>query len=461
MGDRGRFLGRYAEALAERSLLSFTGSVVKVRGLVVEAEGPRVGVGELCEVVTTSGKRALAEVVGFEGHHRLLIPLDSVTGVAPGDAVLPHKSPQFLSLGPELLGRVLDGLGRPIDGKGELACAERRPVEADSPHPLQRRKITEPFNTGIRVIDGVLTCGKGQRLGIFSGSGVGKSVLLGEFAKLSEADVNVLALVGERGREVRHFLEDCLGEEGLAKSVVVVATSDTSPVQRVKAAFVATTIAEYFRDRDKNVLFMMDSITRLAQAQREIGLSAGEPPTTKGYPPSVFHTLPKITERLGAAQRGSITGICTVLVEADDLNEPVADAVRSLLDGHVVLSRGLADQGHYPAVDMLSSVSRLMDRLVDGEHLAAARRLKAIYATYRDAEDLINIGAYTPGTNRRIDLAVALIDRINEFLRQPPGERARFDETRERLVELTAPWEASSGEQPAAMSEARAGTGQG
>lgn len=260
---------------------------------------------------------------------------------------------------------------------------------------------------------------------------------------------------------MRQFLEDCLGEEGLAKSVVVVATSDTSPVQRVKAAFVATTIAEYFRDRDKNVLFMMDSITRLAQAQREIGLSAGEPPTTKGYPPSVFHTLPKITERLGAAERGSITGICTVLVEGDDMNDPVADAVRSLLDGHVVLSRSLADQGHYPAVDMLSSVSRLMDQLVDGEHVQAARRLKAIYATYRDAEDLINIGAYTPGSNRRIDLAVALIDRVNEFLTQPTGERWGFAATRDRVIELTAPWETASGGEPARMSEVHAGTGRG
>jgi flagellum-specific ATP synthase len=308
--------------------------------------------------------------------------------------------------------------------------------------PLSRKKITQPLVFGIRCLDGLLTCGKGQRIGIFSGSGVGKSTLLGEIARVSEADVNVLALVGERGREVRQFLEESLGPGGLSRSAVVVATSDTSPVQRVKAAFTAVAIAEYFRDQGKDVLFMMDSLTRMAQAQREIGLAAGEPPTTKGYCPSVFSVLPRLTERLGAIQAGSITGILTVLVEADDLSDPVADCARSLLDGHVVLSRNLAELGHYPAVDILASVSRLMPAVVTADHVAAARSFRAIYATYRGAEDLINIGALAPGTNRRIDQAVSLIDRVNDFLVQPVGQRSSYDRTRQRMREITESWDA-------------------
>ena len=314
-------------------------------------------------------------------------------------------------------------------------------MDASSPPPLSRTKITEPLALGIRSIDGMLTCGKGQRVGIFSGSGVGKSVLLGDIATSSEADVNVVALIGERGREVREFLDNDLGPEGLSRSVVVVATSDSPPIQRVKAAFVAVTVAEYFRDKGKNVLFMMDSLTRFAQAQREIGLAAGEPPATKGYCPSVFSLLPRLVERLGRAEKGSITGILTVLVENDDLTDPVADSARSLLDGHIVLSRKLAERGHFPAVDILASVSRLMPVVISKEHQTAARKLREIYAIYADAEDLINIGAFSPGSNRRIDGAIALIDQIRNFLVQSVRQRTSLQETVRQMTTITKTWD--------------------
>ncbi|MHC4328437.1 MAG: FliI/YscN family ATPase, partial [Planctomycetota bacterium] len=325
--------------------------------------------------------------------------------------------------------------------KGPLAGTDKKELDASSPAPLSREKITSPLVLGIRSMDGVLTCGKGQRIGIFSGSGVGKSVLLGDVANSSEADVNVVALIGERGREVREFLESDLGPEGLARSVVVVAASDSPPVQRVKAAFVAVTIAEYFRDKGRNVLFMMDSLTRFAQAQREIGLAAGEPPAAKGYCPSVFSLMPRLVERLGCAETGSITGILTVLVENDDLADPVADSARSLLDGHVVLSRKLAERGHYPAVDILQSISRLMPAVTTAEHRLAAQKLREIYAIYADAEDLINIGAFSSGSNRRIDGAVALIDRIRDFLVQPVRQRTDFSETVRRMAAITQSWD--------------------
>jgi len=430
------------DKLRQAEMLCCRGSVVRVAGLTIESKGPPVGVGQLCEVHTAEGRRVRAEVVAFQGAHRILVPLEEVGGVAPHDAVVPVSAPRTILLGPSLLGRVIDGLGRPIDGKGPLGGSDPRRLDCPPPTPMSRRKITAPLAFGIRSLDGLLTCGKGQRIGIFSGSGVGKSTLLGEIARVSEADVNVLALVGERGREVRQFLEESLGADGLARSVVVVATSDTSPVQRVKAAFTAAAVAEYFRDRGSDVLFMMDSMTRMAQAQREIGLAAGEPPTTKGYCPSVFSILPRLTERLGATDAGSITGILTILVEADDLNDPVADAARSLLDGHVVLSRKLAEMGHYPAVDILASVSRLMGAVADAEHVAAAQSFRAIYATYRGAEDLINIGALAPGANRRIDKAVSLIDRVNEFLVQPVGQRSPLEQTRKQLIEITRSWDA-------------------
>lgn len=434
-------LTKYRTRLDRMNLLPCRGSVVKVAGIAVESKGPPVGIGQLCEIRLTDGRRVPAEVVAFNGENRVLLPLEGIDGIAPGDSVTRHSSPDHMMLGPDILGRVIDGLGRPIDGRGPVTGPDRCLLSNPSPPPLSRPRITEPLAFGVRSFDGLLTCGRGQRLGIFAGSGVGKSTLLGEIARSSEADVNVLALVGERGREVRAFLEESLGPEGLARSVVAVATSDTSAIQRVRVAFTATTIAEYFRDRGKNVLFMMDSLTRFAQAQREIGLAAGEPPATKGYCPSVFTLLPKLTERLGCSEHGSITGIYTILVEGDDMSDPVADSVRSLLDGHVVLSRKLAEMGHYPAVDILRSVSRLMGSIVTPEHALAARRMRAACSTYRMAEDLINIGAYSPGSNPKIDKAIAMIDRINAFLCQSSGTRSSFEQTRNQLMEIAAPWE--------------------
>lgn len=436
-------MDKYARRLDKISLMPCRGSVVRVAGMSIESKGPPIGIGHLCEIHLSSGQRVLAEVVGFHNENRILIPLESINGISPNDLVTAVSTPQFIQLGDSLLGRVIDGLGRPIDGAGPIEGQSVCSLDRVPPPPLSRRKISEPLSFGIRVFDGVLTTGKGQRLGIFSGSGVGKSTLLGAIARSSDADVNVLALVGERGREVRHFIEECLGPAGLAKSVVAVATSDTSPVQRVKVAFTATTIAEYFREKGKNVLFMMDSLTRFAHAQCEIGLAAGEPPTTKGYCPSVFSLLPKLTERLGSDANGSITGIYTILVEGDDMNDPVADSVRSLLDGHVVLSRKLAEQGHYPAVDILQSVSRIMPDVVGREHLQAAQKLKAILATYYSAEDLINIGALAPGSNKRIDKAIALIEKAREFLQQPLSQRTPMPETVSKLLELTKAWDFS------------------
>ena len=427
-------------ALRSVNLLSCRGSVVRVAGLRVESNGPAVGLGELCGIHLRDGRRVLAEVVGFHKDHLIILPLEHIEGISPGDAVTTRTTARHISLSDSILGRVLNGLAEPIDNKGPLTGTDRRTLDATSPPALSRERITEPLVLGIRSMDGLLTCGKGQRLGIFAGSGVGKSVLLGDIANSTEASVNVVALIGERGREVREFLEGDLGAEGLARSVVVVASSDSPPIQRVKAAFVAVTIAEYFRDKGRNVLFMMDSLTRFAQAQREIGLAAGEPPATKGYCPSVFTLMPRLIERLGCAETGSITGILTVLVENDDLTDPVADSARSLLDGHVVLSRKLADRGHYPAVDILGSVSRLMPAVTSSEHKAAAKRLREIYAIYNDAEDLINIGAFSPGSNRRIDGAIALIDRINAFLIQPIRERTKYEETIRRLVDITQSW---------------------
>jgi flagellum-specific ATP synthase len=432
---------RLHSALETVNLLDCQGTVVKVSGLTVESNGPVLGLGELCGIHIRDGKRVLAEVVGFRQDHLILLPLEHIGGISPGDTVTARSTPRYILLGEKILGRVLNGLGEPIDEKGALPDDEKRALDTASPAPLSRVKIKDPLSLGIRSIDGLLTCGKGQRVGIFSGSGVGKSVLLGDIANSSEADVNVVALIGERGREVLEFLDNDLGQEGLRRSVVVVATSDSPPIQRVKAAFVAVTIAEFFRDRGKNVLFMMDSLTRFAQAQREIGLAAGEPPATKGYCPSVFSLLPRLIERLGRAEVGSITGILTVLVENDDLTDPVADSARSLLDGHIVLSRKLAERGHFPAVDILASVSRLMPVVTSEEHKMAARKMREIYATYADAEDLINIGAFSPGSNRRIDGAVALIEKIRDFLVQSVRQRTGFTETVQQMQAITRHWD--------------------
>ena len=432
---------KFHSALQKVNLLDCQGHVVRVSGLMVESAGPMLGLGELCGIHIRDGRRVLAEVVGFREDRLILLPLAHIEGISPGDIVTARTAPRCIALSESVLGRVLNGLGEPIDNKKPLVGTEKRPLDVSSPPPLSREKITEPLALGIRSMDGVLTCGKGQRIGIFSGSGVGKSVLLGAIANSSEAAVNVVALIGERGREVREFLEENLGPRGLARSVVVVAASDSPPIQRVKAAFVAVTIAEYFRDKAKHVLFMMDSLTRFAQAQREIGLAAGEPPAAKGYCPSVFSLMPRLIERLGCNENGSITGMITVLVENDDLTDPVADSARSLLDGHIVLSRKLADRGHYPAVDILQSVSRLMPAVVSQEHRIAAIKLKEIYATYADAEDLINIGAFSPGSNRRIDGAISLIDRINNFLVQPISQRTSFEETVRRVIAITKSWD--------------------
>lgn len=431
----------YFTRVREAELVLAKGSIVRVSGMTVESNGPRVPIGQMCMIRRTDGVSIPAEVIGFRGGHVILLPLEPVDGICPGDTVMALNRPRCLRLDESILGRVLDGLGNPIDGKGPLEGAEIRGIENVSPCPMNRDMIDSPLSLGIRSIDGLLTCGKGQRVGIFAGSGVGKSVLLGEIANASEATVNVVALVGERGREVREFLEKDLGPEGLARSVVVVATSDSAPIQRVKAAFVAATIAEYFRDQGADVLFMMDSLTRLAQAQREIGLAAGEPPATKGYCPSVFALLPRLIERLGKNTVGSITGILTVLVEGDDLNDPVADSARSLLDGHIVLTRKLADRGHYPAIDVLKSVSRLMTTVAGAEHKAAAQKIREIYATYSDAEDLINIGAFSPGSNKRIDGSIALIDQVEGFLVQAIRERTGFEQTIGRMVEIAGAWD--------------------
>jgi flagellum-specific ATP synthase len=432
---------RFHTALQGASLHACYGAVVRVAGLTVESAGPKACIGQICGICSKD-KRVQAEVIGFRDGNLILLPLEHFEGISPGDRVSARSDERKVNVGYGLLGRVLDGLGRPIDGKGPINSGEFRRLDSKSPDPLWREKINKPLATGIRAIDGMLTCGKGQRVGIFAGSGVGKSVLLGEMANGSTAKTNVLALVGERGREVRQFLEEDLGPEGLAKSVVIVATSDAPAIQRVRAGFVAVAIAEYFRDQGEDVLFMMDSLTRFAQAQREIGLAAGEPPTSKGYTPSVFALMPRLVERLGCAEKGSITGMLTVLAEGDDMNDPVADSARSLLDGHIVLSRKLAHRGHYPAIDILSSISRLMPNVVDTEHKKAAARCREVYATYMDAEDLITIGAYSPGSNRRIDKAVALIDRVREVLIQPVRQRSAFEQTVQKLGEISKSWDA-------------------
>jgi flagellum-specific ATP synthase len=432
---------KFHAALRDVNLSNRQGYVVRVSGLTVESTGPMVGLGELCQIHIRDGRRVLAEVVGFHHDNLILLPLEHIEGISAGDTVTARITPRYITLSESILGRVVNGLGEPIDNKGPLLGGDKKALDANSPPPLSREKITTPLALGIRVMDGLLTCGKGQRVGIFSGSGVGKSVLLGDIANSSEASVNVVALIGERGREVREFLEEDLGADGLERSVVVVATSDSPPVQRVKTGFMAVAIAEYFRDKGKDVLFMMDSLTRFAQAQREIGLAAGEPPATKGYCPSVFSLMPRLVERLGCTGGGSITGILTVLVENDDLADPVADSARSLLDGHIVLSRKLAERGHYPAVDILASVSRLMPMVTSEAHKLAAQKLKEIYATYRDAEDLINIGAFSPGSNRRIDGAITLIEKINNFLIQPVRERTDFEETVRQLTGITGSWD--------------------
>ncbi len=408
--------------------LRHEGKVAQVIGLVVESFGPPASLGELAHIDCGGGRVVPAEVVGFREDRLLLMPLGAMEGIKPGSPVVATGRQLYVNVGAGLLGRVVDGLGNPIDGKGPIMHAQRAPLEAPPPNPLTRQRITTPLPMGVRALDGLLTCGQGQRLGIFAGSGVGKSTLLGMIAREAQADLNVIALIGERGREVREFLERDLGEEGLARSVVVVATSDQPALQRLKGAFVATAIAEHFRDQGANVILMMDSVTRFAMAQREVGLAIGEPPATKGYTPSVFAMLPKLLERAGTAEQGAITALYTVLVEGDDTNEPISDTVRGILDGHIILSRDLAAQNHYPAIDILGSVSRVMTEIVPPEHLKAAGGLREMLAVYRDARDLINIGAYQPGSNPQIDRAIALVPKINAFLKQAVNEPVGYEE---------------------------------
>lgn len=428
-------LEKFNTAIDHCKSMNMIGKVVQIVGLVIECNGPNVSMGELCYVHShfEDVEPLPAEVVGFREGYVLLMPLGETKGIGPGCQVVSAQKVLQVKVGPELLGRVIDGLGNPIDGKGPILCQKEYPIQADPPAPLERPVIKDSLYVGVRAIDGLITMGQGQRIGIMAGSGVGKSTLLSMIARNTEADISVIALVGERGREVKEFIERDLGEEGLKRSVVVVATSDKPALVRIKGALTATAIAEYFRDRGRKVVLMMDSVTRFAMAQREVGLTVGEPPATRGYTPSVFALLPRLLERAGTSAKGSITGIYTVLVDGDDMNEPIADAVRSILDGHIVLSRNIAAQNHFPAIDVLASVSRVMSAVVPKEHMEANRKLRALMAVYKEAEDLIHIGAYVKGSSTKIDEAVQKIDAINDFLCQGVFEVQSFEETIQRL----------------------------
>jgi len=430
-------LGKYKDILDKIPLIEYSGSVTRVIGLTIESKGPEANIGELCRIHTMKYDREIyAEVVGFKDNNVLLMPFGDMTGIGPGNLVISEGRTLNVKVGEELIGRVLDGLGTPIDGKGYIDTKERYTVDNQPPNPLMRKRIKEPMSLGIKAIDGLLTVGKGQRIGIFAGSGVGKSTLIGMIARNTMADINVIALIGERGREVREFIEKDLGEEGLKRSVVVVATSDQPALIRLKGAQVATSIAEYFRDQGKDVLLMMDSLTRFAMAQREIGLAIGEPPVSKGYTPSVFGVLPKLLERAGTSDKGSITGLYSVLVDGDDLTEPVTDTARGILDGHIVLSRELANKNQYPAIDVLASVSRVMPDVVSGEHKKISGRIKKVMAIYKDAEDLINIGAYVKGSNNNIDFAIDHIESILNFIQQDTNTNYTFDDVLNMLEKV-------------------------
>ena len=422
--DRNKYL-----ALTNETYFDCLGRVTKVVGLTIESVGPDAKLNDLCRIFV-GGDRSqavMAQVVGFRDKHLLLTPFDSVDGIGIGAVVENTKAPLSIPVGDELLGHTLDGIGRPTDAE-DLDLPQHYPVDATPPEPMNREIISQVLPLGVKAVDGLITVGKGQRIGIFAGSGVGKSTLMGMFARNTKADINVIALIGERGREVREFIERDLGSEGMKRSVVVVATSDKPASIRKCAAKTATAIAEYFRDQGKDVLLMMDSLTRFSMAQREIGLAAGEPPVTRGYPPSVYSEMPKLLERAGNSDKGSITGLYTVLVDGDDFNEPITDTARGILDGHIVLSRSMAQRNHYPAIDVLASISRVMSAVASKEHKELAGKMKNILAVYRDAEDLINIGAYRPGSNKEIDFAIEKIDAVNEFLRQGTDEKFLFDD---------------------------------
>lgn len=429
---------KYDEVISSTHLSRDSGRVTEVTGLLIKGTLPGAAVGSLVTVQPAGiEKTYLAEVVGFRDRHVLMMPLHDLRGVGLGAKITLARQVASVRAGEELLGRVIDGMGHPLDGEGEIESFREVPLYSEVRNPLRRTPIREPLDLGVRALNGCLTVGQGQRVAIMAGSGVGKSVLMGMIARSTTADVNVIAMIGERGREVREFIENDLGPEGLRRSVVVCVTSDQSPLLRMRGAYVATAIAEYFAGRGKKVLLMMDSVTRFAMAQREIGLSTGEPPSTKGYTPSVFATLPRLLERAGAFEgEGSITGLYTTLVEGDDMNDPIGDSVRSIVDGHVVLSRSLAQRGHFPAIDVLQSASRVMKAVSEPEHVKLAQKMREVLATYKEAEDLINIGAYKPGSNPRIDRAVKLIDGVNEFLRQDVEDPTSFAQTIKRMKKV-------------------------
>jgi len=421
---------KYQRVLERINPIKVYVKVSEIVGLVVEGNGPAASIGELCSLLPTGNKPVIAEVVGFKKGKVILMPLENIQGLGPGCKIKSLGKKASVRVGRSLLGRVIDGSGNPIDNKGPIDAEEEYPLYAEPINPLLRGRISDPIDFGVKVLNGLFSCGKGQRMGIFAGSGVGKSVLMGMIARNTSADINVIGLIGERGREVREFLEKNLGKEGLARSVVVVAASDMHPLIRMRAAYVATTVSEYFRDQGQDVLLMVDSLTRFAMAQREIGLSVGEPPTTKGYTPSVFSLLPKLLERAGKVENsGSVTGLYTILVEGDDFNEPISDAARSILDGHLYLSRDLAAKNHYPCVDVLNSISRVMIDIVSEKQKNMANRILNIIATYKKAEELINIGAYVHGSNEEIDYAISMINPVNDFLRQDINERFDFEQT--------------------------------
>jgi len=414
--------------LVQANLIAMHGFVQQVVGLVIGADGPpNVAVGELCKIKNSSGRTFFAEVVGFNDKNVMLMSLGDPEGITPGSTVIATGGPLQIPVCPELLGRVIDGLGRPLDERPSVVSSRYYPLMSKTLNPLTRRRIKDVVSVGVRAIDGLLTLGKGPRIGIFAGSGVGKSTLMGTIARNTSADINVIGLIGERGREVKEFIEKDLGPEALKRSVVVAATSDQPALIRIKGALIASAIAEYFRDQGYDVMLMMDSVTRFAMAQREVGLSIGEPPAMKGYTPSVFAMLPKLLERAGTSDRGTITGLYTILVDADDFNEPISDAARGILDGHIILSRALAAQNHYPAIDILPSLSRLMSEIADPEHKASAAKLREVLAVYKDAEDLLNIGAYVAGSNPKIDYARKKIDEVNNLLKQKVDEKINFE----------------------------------
>jgi flagellum-specific ATP synthase len=428
---------KYLEAISSCQPMKLEGKIVKVAGLVAEGHGPGLGVGSLCLIENSEGQNIQAEVVGFRDRRVIIMPFGETRGVKPGSRIVGIDKRPVVKVGEAYLGRVIDGLGLPIDGKGMIRAEKEYPIYGDVLNPLKREIIREVIDVGVASVNALITVGKGQRIAIMSGSGVGKSVLMGMIARNTAADVVVIALIGERGREVREFIEKSLGDEGLKKSVVVVSTSDSPALVRIRGSYLATTLAEYFRDKNLDVLLIMDSVTKFAMALREVGLAAGEPPSAKGYTPSVFAEMPKLLERAGTVEGGgSITGIYNVLVEGDDLSEPISDTVRSIVDGHIVLSRNLAQKGHYPAVDVLGSVSRVMRDIIDTEHLDNARRLIKVLSTYREAEDLINIGAYVDGSDSEIDFAKKMIGEIDSFLQQEIYQKATFQESVAQLKAL-------------------------